>query len=153
MNYILLFGMPGGAEIIIILLVIIMFFGADKIPEFARMFGKGMREVKNATNDIQREIKGGISPITDITDKIDVKKQVKDLMSDEGNYSPSLKEDIADKKEEEIKSSKAKEDTSTEEISESQPTMGYNPKANKKIVARKSPYTKEEPESPKEEKE
>ena len=146
MNYILLFGMPGGAEMIIILLVIIMFFGADKIPEFARMFGKGMREVKNATNDIQREIKGGISPITDVTDKIDVKKQFNDLMNDGGNYSPASKEVVSDKDEGESKT----DESNLENLeSESTPTMGYDPKLNKKTISRKSPYSKEVPESSK----
>ncbi|KGL62399.1 twin-arginine translocation protein TatA [Polaribacter sp. Hel1_85] len=34
-----------------------MVFGADKIPEIARGLGKGMRQVKDATNDIKKEIK------------------------------------------------------------------------------------------------
>ena len=45
-----------GGEIFIILIFILMFFGADKIPEFARMMGKGAREFKKATDDIKREI-------------------------------------------------------------------------------------------------
>jgi len=46
-----------GAEIFIILLIVVMLFGADKLPEIARGLGKGMRQVKDATNDIKREIK------------------------------------------------------------------------------------------------
>ncbi|WP_456378900.1 Sec-independent protein translocase subunit TatA/TatB [Lutibacter sp.] len=45
-----------GAEIFIILLIVVMLFGADKLPEIARGLGKGMRQVKDATNDIKREI-------------------------------------------------------------------------------------------------
>jgi len=33
-----------------------MVFGADKIPEIARGLGKGIKQVKNATNDIKHEI-------------------------------------------------------------------------------------------------
>ena len=33
-----------------------MVFGADKIPEIARGLGKGMRTLKDATNDIKQEI-------------------------------------------------------------------------------------------------
>ena len=33
-----------------------MVFGADKIPEIARGLGKGMRTLKDATNDIKHEI-------------------------------------------------------------------------------------------------
>ena len=45
-----------GGEIFVILLVVVMVFGADKLPEIARELGKGMRQIKNATNDIKREI-------------------------------------------------------------------------------------------------
>ena len=34
-----------------------MIFGADKIPDIAKGMGKGMRSLKNATNDIKGEIK------------------------------------------------------------------------------------------------
>ncbi|MNX99428.1 twin arginine translocase protein A [compost metagenome] len=33
-----------------------MLFGADKIPEVARALGKGMQQLKNATEDIKSEI-------------------------------------------------------------------------------------------------
>ncbi len=45
-----------GAEIALILLIVVMVFGADKIPEIARGLGKGMRTLKDATNDIKQEI-------------------------------------------------------------------------------------------------
>ncbi len=45
-----------GAEIFVILVIVLMLFGADKIPEIARGLGKGMRQIKDATNDIKREI-------------------------------------------------------------------------------------------------
>lgn len=56
MNGVLLFFNIGGGEIVFILLIVVMLFGADKIPEIARGLGKGIRDVKNATNDIKREI-------------------------------------------------------------------------------------------------
>lgn len=46
-----------GAEIFVILVIVVMVFGADKLPEIARGLGKGMRQVKDATNEIKREIK------------------------------------------------------------------------------------------------
>jgi len=45
-----------GAEIAFIVFILVMVFGADKIPEIARGLAKGMRQVKDATNDIKREI-------------------------------------------------------------------------------------------------
>ncbi len=46
----------GGGELILIVLIVVMFFGADKIPEIARGLGKGIRTVRNAANDVKREI-------------------------------------------------------------------------------------------------
>ena len=46
----------GGSEIVVILLIVVMLFGADKIPEIARGLGKGLQEIKNASNEIKREI-------------------------------------------------------------------------------------------------
>ena len=46
-----------GPEIVVIMLIVVMLFGADKIPEIARGLGKTIRQVKDATNDIKREIK------------------------------------------------------------------------------------------------
>jgi len=45
-----------GAEIFIILVIVVMLFGADKIPELARGLGKGMQQLKNATNEVKKEI-------------------------------------------------------------------------------------------------
>ncbi|HOF19848.1 MAG TPA: twin-arginine translocase TatA/TatE family subunit [Bacteroidales bacterium] len=45
-----------GPEIFVIIIVILVLFGADKLPEMARSFGKGMREFRKATDDIRREI-------------------------------------------------------------------------------------------------
>ena len=49
----------GGGEIFFILIVILMLFGSDKIPEIARALGKGMAQLKNATNEIKHEIQKG----------------------------------------------------------------------------------------------
>lgn len=70
----------GGPEIFIVVLLVVMLFGADKIPEIARGLGKGIRQVKDATNDIKREItetseREGLN--TDILS--DVKNQVKEV--------------------------------------------------------------------------
>jgi sec-independent protein translocase protein TatA len=61
----------GGPEIIIILLFVVMFFGSKKIPELAKGLGKAMREVKDASNDIKKEIRDSA---TNIKDDLDIKK-------------------------------------------------------------------------------
>ena len=55
----------GGPEIIIVLLFIVMFFGSKKIPELAKGLGKAMRAVKDASNDIKKEIRDSTSSIKD----------------------------------------------------------------------------------------
>lgn len=49
----------GGGELILIILIALMLFGSDKIPEIARAIGKGMAQLKNATNEIKSEIQKG----------------------------------------------------------------------------------------------
>ena len=64
----------GGPEIVIIMLVVVMLFGSKKIPEIARGLGKGMRELKDASNDIKREIRSSANYV-----KEEVQKVEKDL--------------------------------------------------------------------------
>ena len=61
----------GGPEIIVVLLFIVMFFGSKKIPELAKGLGKAMREVKDASNDIKKEIR---ESATSIKDDFDITK-------------------------------------------------------------------------------
>ena len=43
-------------EILFILFIVVMVFGADKIPDVAKGLGKGIRSLKNATNEIKNEV-------------------------------------------------------------------------------------------------
>jgi len=45
-----------GQEIVVILVIVLLIFGTDKLPEIARGLGKGMRTLKDASNDIKSEI-------------------------------------------------------------------------------------------------
>lgn len=85
-----------GAEIFFILFVVLLVFGADKVPEIARGLGKGMRQIKDATNDIKAEItksadKEGLdlnvhkNAIQDFTD---------DLTSNVTKEADKIKEDV-----------------------------------------------------------
>ena len=49
-------GSLGPFEIVLIFLVILLIFGAKRIPEIARGLGRGIREFKDATGDIKREL-------------------------------------------------------------------------------------------------
>ncbi|MFC3880436.1 twin-arginine translocase TatA/TatE family subunit [Algoriphagus namhaensis] len=50
----------GGGSIVLIVLVILLLFGAKRIPELARGLGKGIREFKDATKDIQNDLEEGL---------------------------------------------------------------------------------------------
>ncbi|MDN3668065.1 twin-arginine translocase TatA/TatE family subunit [Echinicola jeungdonensis] len=50
----------GGGSLIIIILVIILLFGAKRIPELARGLGRGIKEFKDATKEIQDDIEEGL---------------------------------------------------------------------------------------------
>lgn len=46
-----------GSEILLILAFILIFFGSKSIPGIARTLGKTMRQIKDASNELQTEIK------------------------------------------------------------------------------------------------
>ena len=50
------FGSIGMSELIIIFTIILLIFGGKKLPELARGLGKGIREFKKATKEVQQEI-------------------------------------------------------------------------------------------------
>lgn len=49
-------GSLGPFEIIAILVLVLLLFGAKRIPEIARGLGRGIREFRDATTDIKREL-------------------------------------------------------------------------------------------------
>lgn len=81
-----------GAEIAFILFIVLLVFGADKVPEIARGLGKGMRQIKDATNDIKSEItksaeEGGVD--LDITK--DVRKEIGKIKDDVEDITGPIK--------------------------------------------------------------
>ena len=50
----------GGGSLILIIIVILLLFGAKRIPELARGLGRGIREFKDATKDIQNDLEEGM---------------------------------------------------------------------------------------------
>lgn len=89
-----------GPEIFIILLIVVMVFGADKLPEIARGLGKGMRQIKDATNDIKREIKQSAEKHEidiDVAAKVkDEVSKIKDNIDDFAKPVSKMKDTIVD---------------------------------------------------------
>ncbi|MFI1745437.1 twin-arginine translocase TatA/TatE family subunit [Flavobacteriaceae bacterium MEBiC06508] len=81
-----------GAEIAFILFIVIMVFGADKLPEIARGLGKGMRTLKDATNDIKHEItKTADNNSIDTGIVSDVKKELDKVKDEVEEFTGSVK--------------------------------------------------------------
>jgi sec-independent protein translocase protein TatA len=93
MNTVFLF--ISGPEVMIIMLIVVMVFGADKIPEIARGLGKGIRQVKDATNDIKREIKDS-SDTTGIDTDIakDINKEISGVKDDIEDLTGPIKRQL-----------------------------------------------------------
>lgn len=60
LNTLLFIGGLGAGEIFMILLIVLVFFGANKIPELAKGLGKGIREFKEASKEVETNIQKGI---------------------------------------------------------------------------------------------
>lgn len=81
----------GGSEIIFILFVILLLFGADKIPEIARGLGKGIKMVKNATNEIKTEITRSAEESFETDLGKDVKEEFKSVKKEIEDISGAIK--------------------------------------------------------------
>ena len=56
----LLFGMPGGMELVLIVFAVLLLFGGKKIPELMKGLGQGIREFNKAKTTVQKEIQAGM---------------------------------------------------------------------------------------------
>jgi sec-independent protein translocase protein TatA len=74
LNMVFLFFNLGGGEIFVVLMFVLLFFGSKRIPEVARNLGRGIRQFKNAADDIQRDITDSVS---DVRKSIDQEKDKK----------------------------------------------------------------------------
>ncbi|CAM3953887.1 twin-arginine translocase TatA/TatE family subunit [Mucilaginibacter galii] len=61
LSSVLLFLNIGSSEMILILFVALLLFGGNKLPELARGLGKGIRDFKDASEGVKREIHNQIN--------------------------------------------------------------------------------------------
>jgi len=81
-----------GTEIAFILFIVLLVFGADKIPEIARGLGKGMRQIKDATNDIKSEItKSAQKHGVDVDITKDIRKEIDKVKDDVQDITGPIK--------------------------------------------------------------
>jgi len=84
-----------GTEIAFIIFIVLMVFGADKVPEIARGLGKGMRQLKDATNDIKSEItKTAEHHDIDVDIAKDIKKEIAKAKEDINDITGPIKRSL-----------------------------------------------------------
>lgn len=87
-------------EIIVILLVVVLLFGPDKIPEIARGLGQGVRAMKDATDNIKREIMSQVDDngsVKKIEDEInEAKKNMDQKVSEATDHLNDFMDDTFD---------------------------------------------------------
>ncbi len=83
----------GGTEIIFVLLIVVLVFGADKLPEIARGLGKGMRQLKDATNDIKHEVTKSVkeNDIIDTDATKEIQKEINRVTDNLKDFTGSVK--------------------------------------------------------------
>ncbi|WP_391592886.1 twin-arginine translocase TatA/TatE family subunit [Winogradskyella sp.] len=83
----------GGTEIVFILFIVVLVFGADKLPEIARGMGKGMRTLRDATNDIKHEVTKSAkeSNIIDTDAAKEIQQELDKVKDDLEDFTGSLK--------------------------------------------------------------
>lgn len=90
-NTVFLFMNIGGPEMILIFLVVLLLFGGKKLPELARGLGKGLREFKDASDGIKREIHNNINAVNEVVEsaKSEVDSAVKSIDTEGSSSSTS----------------------------------------------------------------
>ncbi len=85
MRMALLFDISGG-ELLVILVFVLLFFGAKGIPDIARGMGRLMRQVRDASNEVQREINRGAHEVKQAA--LDHQRQLSEAMDDSSASPP-----------------------------------------------------------------
>jgi sec-independent protein translocase protein TatA len=78
----------GTGEVIIVLMVILMFFGSKNIPSIARTMGKGIRQMKDASQEIQNEI---TKSTTSMKNDLNIQREIERTVNDMDKPKPKSK--------------------------------------------------------------
>lgn len=81
----------GGGEVFLVILVMLMFFGSDKLPEIAKGLGKGLRELNDAKNTVQEEIKKHTGGLAD-----EINKHTADIQDELNKAGEGMRKQLED---------------------------------------------------------
>lgn len=81
----------GGGELMLILVVVLIFFGSKGIPGIARTLGRTMRQIRDASAEVQREIQRGAQDV-----RQEVEQQRRSFQPDETPVRPTLPKSAPD---------------------------------------------------------
>lgn len=85
--FLALFNFIGFQEVTVILIISVLVFGPKKIPEIARGLGQGLRAMREATDQIKKEV-------MDSVDGADISKEIKDTQKEIESEISKAKKDI-----------------------------------------------------------
>lgn len=88
----------GTGELLFVMMVVLMLFGAKNIPSIAKSLGRGMKEIRQASDEIKRDIAKSATDMRrdlNMTDSIDqIKKPFTEIKK--SITEPSPKKEVVD---------------------------------------------------------
>lgn len=85
-------------EIFLIMIFILLFFGSESIPNIARTLGRGMRQIRDATNEVKEEIRKSADKVAEESGITKLRDEGVDEIEKEIEKSVRLDQDFEDEK-------------------------------------------------------
>jgi TatA/E family protein of Tat protein translocase len=87
-----MFGSIGFPELILIFIVVLLVFGPKKLPEFAKLLGKAIREFRSTVDEAKSAIEDEIYKEGMTSQLKDIGKDVKDALNIYGDIDKPVKD-------------------------------------------------------------
>lgn len=79
----------GGFELVFILLAVLILFGSKSLPGLAKNLGRGMREIRTATDEIKRDIQNSAIEMRKDLGVENPLNDIKKMVEDPGTSQPT----------------------------------------------------------------
>lgn len=87
-----MFGSIGFPELLLIFIVVLLVFGPKKLPEFAKLLGKAIREFRSTVDEAKAAIEDEIYKEGMTSQLKDISKDVKDALNIYGDIDKPVRE-------------------------------------------------------------